>query len=232
MLFDLRARGRRRTIKVIYTLLAVLMGFGLIGFGIGGNVSGGGLIDGIFGDDANVSDADEALNKRIENAEKRLATNPQDAAALLLIARTRVQLAGTDFDDVNQRFTEDGLTQLRQASSAWERYLATDPKNPDPRTARLMVQAFGAGGLNQPAKAVTAQEIVVEDGEAAFGDYYQLAGLAYQAGQTRKGDLARDKALELAPKDQRSSIKAQLESLRSNAQNSPLGSQEAPQPSG
>ena len=34
MLFDLRARGRRRAIKVIYLFLAVLMGGGLVFFGL------------------------------------------------------------------------------------------------------------------------------------------------------------------------------------------------------
>ncbi len=42
MLFDLRGRGRRRTVRVIYTGLALLMGVGLVGFGIGGGFGGGG----------------------------------------------------------------------------------------------------------------------------------------------------------------------------------------------
>src|SRR5256886_6259674 len=41
MLFDLRGRGRRRTIQAIYVTLAILMGGGLVFFGIGGNTSGG-----------------------------------------------------------------------------------------------------------------------------------------------------------------------------------------------
>ena len=44
MLFDLRGRGRRRTVRVIYLGLALLMGVGLIGFGIGGGFGGGGLL--------------------------------------------------------------------------------------------------------------------------------------------------------------------------------------------
>ena len=34
MLFDLRGRGRRRTVQVIYLSLAILMGGGLVLFGI------------------------------------------------------------------------------------------------------------------------------------------------------------------------------------------------------
>src|SRR6188472_169767 len=48
MLFDLRGKGRRRTVQVIYLGLAILMGGGLVLFGIGGATSGG-LFDAING---------------------------------------------------------------------------------------------------------------------------------------------------------------------------------------
>ena len=35
MLFDLRGTGRRRTVKIVYVTLAILMGGGLVLFGIG-----------------------------------------------------------------------------------------------------------------------------------------------------------------------------------------------------
>ena len=57
-----------------------------------------------------------------------------------------------------------------------------------------MVQAFGA--LNQPDKAAAAQEVIT-DARPTASTFTQLAVFAYQAGQTRKGDLAKDKALEL-----------------------------------
>ena len=51
----------------------------------------------------------------------------------------------------------------------------------------------------------------------AFGDYAQLAALAYGAGQTRKGDLAAERAVELAPKDRREEIKSALEAQKTQA---------------
>ncbi len=45
MLFDLRGRGRRRTVRVIYVGLALLMGVGLVGFGVGGGFGGGGILN-------------------------------------------------------------------------------------------------------------------------------------------------------------------------------------------
>jgi len=41
--------------------------------------------------------------------------------------------------------------------------------------------------------------------------------LAYQAGQTRKGDLAGRKALDLTDKDLRPSLKSQLDAAKAQA---------------
>ncbi|HZO76628.1 MAG TPA: hypothetical protein VFB39_01190, partial [Solirubrobacteraceae bacterium] len=43
MLFDLRARGRRRTVQTVYLGLAILIGAGLVLFGVGTGTGGGGL---------------------------------------------------------------------------------------------------------------------------------------------------------------------------------------------
>ena len=92
--------------------------------------------------------------------------------------------------------------------------MALAGEKPDPRVANSMVQAYIA--LNNLPQAVTAQEVVAEDRNTP-GQYSQLALLAYQAGQTRKGDLAKDKAVELTPKDQRATVKAQLEQAKQQA---------------
>ena len=68
-----------------------------------------------------------------------------------------------------------------------------------------MVQAYGPAGLNQSDKAVTATEAVIDSRKETANLYAQLAILAAGAKQDRKGDLAEQKALELAPKDDRSS---------------------------
>ena len=49
MLFDLRGRGRRRTVRVIYIGLALLIGIGLVGFGVGGGFGGGGIVSSLNG---------------------------------------------------------------------------------------------------------------------------------------------------------------------------------------
>ena len=49
MLFDLRSRGRRRTVQAVYLGLAVLMGGGLVLFGVGAGNSFGGILNAFTG---------------------------------------------------------------------------------------------------------------------------------------------------------------------------------------
>jgi tetratricopeptide (TPR) repeat protein len=217
MLFDLRGRGRRRTVQAIYLSLAILMGGGLVLFGIGGNTSGG-LFDAFSGSSGNGgSSADEAFKKREDTFIKRTQANPNDAAAWVGLAKLRFQNANTgeNYNQAQQAYTAKGLAQLRQADAAWTRYLALDPAKPDAQTANLMVQAYGQGGLKQYTKAVQAMEIVVDNREESAGLYAQLAVLAAGANQTRKSELAEQKAIELAPKDQRKQLKSDIDLAKS-----------------
>ena len=214
MLFDLRARGRRRTVKVVYVFLALLMGGGLIFFGIGGATSGG-LLD-AFKSGGGGGNANSSLQKAVENAQKRAQLHPRDANAWAALARAQFQLAnvGDNYDQNTQSYTAKGRKALVPVERSWERYLALNPPKPNADLASLMVQALGPPGLNHADKAVAAQEIVVDARPASTGLYTQLAALAYAAGQTRKGDLAAQKAVSLAPKDQRSSLRDQFKQLK------------------
>ncbi len=212
MLFDLRGQGRRRTVQVIYLGFAVLMGGGLVLFGIGGSVSGG-LVDAIQG---NQGTATNTFSKRVSTLEKRVRTQPRDAHAWAELARARFQetSTGENYDQTTSSFTAKGKVKLRGVEQAWDRYLALDPKRPDDQVANLMVQAFAPSGLNELDKAVGALEIVVAARPKSYALYAQLAALAYAAGQTRKGDLSSAKAVELAPATQKSTLKQQLQSAK------------------
>jgi len=215
MLFDLRGRGRRRTVKTVYITLAVLMGGGLVLFGIGGGgAMQGGLVDAITGSSGGDTGA-ERFEEKERAALRATGARPQDATAWAELARARVQTAGVgeNFDPATAAYTESGKAKLAAAAEAWDKYLALDPKKPDDRVAGLMVRAFDPTGLNRPEDAVKAQEIITEarPGDTTFAT---LAIYAYQAGQTRKGDLASARALELAPKDERNTLKGQLDAAK------------------
>lgn len=214
MLFDLRGAGRRRTVKVVYITLAFLMGGGLVLFGIGGDVSGG-LVDAITERNTG-DDGSDRFRDQEKAALAKTRANPQDAPAWAALARARFQLAGAgeNFDAEKGNFNAKGRAKLQGAEEAWDRYLALDPKKPDDRVASLMVQAFGA--LGKPDKAAQAQEVIT-DARPTASTFTQLAIFSYQAGQTRKGDLAKDKALELTEPDMRQALKGQLEQAKQSA---------------
>jgi hypothetical protein len=210
MLFDLKGR-RRRVVQGVYIVLAVLMGGGLILFGIGGGTQGG-LLDAFKGGGGS-SNGNAAIEKQIETAQKRVAANPQDQAALTQIIRGNYQLAGLNVDTQTGVYNADGKKFLQKASDAWQKYLNTNPAKPDPTLANFMFQAYSQVGLNQPAKAQKAAEIVAADQNSAVA-YIRLVQTATLAGDKRTADLAAQKALELAPKSQRSSVKKLLQQAR------------------
>jgi hypothetical protein len=216
MLFDLRSAGRRRFVKGVYITLAFLMGGGLVFFGIGGGGAlSGGLVDAITQSDSGGGNASDRLVKAEQQATAAARANPDDAKLWAAVARARFNLASSG-DNVNTdtgEFSDAGKRELEAASRAWEEHLKL-AKNPDPRVASLMVSGYSA--LGQFDKAATAQEVIALDRNSA-GAYSQLALLAYQAGQMRKGDLAKDKALALTEPDMRQALKGQLESVRSQA---------------
>lgn len=223
MLFDLRGRGRRRTVQVIYLGLAILMGGGLVLFGIGGATSGG-LFDAFTGSNANKSSGTEALEQSVTTAQQATVTNPQDAEAWAALVKARFQLAGTDDGvDANGNFTAAGKRKLASVERAWDRYVALNPDPPDDTAAGYMVQAFSSAGLDRPGKAVQALEMIIDvrgdtaDKAAQSNLYSQLAVYAYAANQSRKGDLAADKAVSLAAPADRKLLRQNLDQAKTQA---------------
>ncbi|HEV7807302.1 MAG TPA: hypothetical protein VGO80_15880 [Solirubrobacteraceae bacterium] len=223
MLFDLRGRGRRRTVQAIYLSLALLMGGGLVLFGIGSNTSGGGILDAVVGDGSSGSSATETIDKRIKAAVAKTRATPREPAVWAELARLRYQRAGIDgigADDVT--YTDKGKAKLRLATQAWERHLALDPKQPNVRVARLMVQAYAATALNDPTKAVQAMQVVTAAEKPPSSNLFaQLAQLSYQARDIRTGDLAADRAVELADKSDKKLLRTELDRIKTEAAKPP-----------
>ena len=218
MLFDLRTGKRRNVVKFTYLSLAVLMFVGFVFFGIGSSGLSGSIGDLLrdTGAAGGENDPVNRLTRQVETATRQTRANPQNeqAWASLALARVRLAQVGDNFDSAAGDYTAEGRRMLAQAGRAWDRYIALEPKNPDERLVRQMQQAFVA--LNQPDKAVAAQEILTEI-DPTQQTFQNLALLAYQAGQMRKGDLAADKAVELAPKEDRKELRQQLEQAKSQA---------------
>ena len=102
---------------------------GLVGLGIGGNV-GGGIFDAL-GIGSGDSASSPQYDAQIERAEEALQTDPKNEKALVSLARTHflVGQAATGTDEQGQvTYTDETLTAYRDATGAWERYLATKPR--------------------------------------------------------------------------------------------------------
>ena len=210
MLFDLRGRGRRRTVQAIYLGLAILMGGGLVLFGIGGADERRPARRLQRTTAARTSVSDSVQEARRRPRRRRSQAQPTDAKAWAELTRVRYQEAavGDGFDQSNGVFTDKGKARSSRRRDRVGQVPDADRRSPTTPSPSLMVQAFGPNGLNEPDKAVAAMEIVIDRRRPTAALYAQLAPLAYQAGQTRKAELASKKALALAPKDDREQIKA------------------------
>lgn len=255
MLFDLRGQGRRRTIKVIYASLALLMGGGLVLLGVGSDQGGGGLLDAFKDDTQSDSDISKETRQNIERLETRVLAQPKNEAAWAQLTEERIDYASQEgFDEEASAaaggvavYTAKGRRILRTADQSWLRYLALEPETPNADVAQLMAQAYDLGGLANFERAVTAQEIVIDaNAEAAnskrSGQFRQLAVFAYFAKQDTKGDLAAKRAVALADKDDReelekelmeakTAIKAQLAQQQGQQQAQPAQPQQSTTPS-
>ena len=215
MLFDLRGR-RRRVVQAVYLMLALLLGGGLVLFGIGGDVSGG-LVDAFRGGGGQSTDS--ALQDRVDREEERLKASPRNERLLQELVRDYYSLATSQRESGSAGFPNDAKDELRKAGSYWQRYLeAADEPSAD--TATFALQIYGQAALNRPKEEQRAAAIVARQANDPVS-YLRLVQIATRAGDTRTADLAGQKAVELAPQDQKKLIRAQVKQLK----NPPEGQQ-------
>jgi hypothetical protein len=213
MLFDLRSRGRRRTVQGVYLGLALLMGGGLVLFGVGAGNGFGGLLN-AFNGNGSGNNQNQVVDQQVQAAQKQVNLNPSSASAWagMVQARWTVAGQGSNYNTATATFTTSGKRQLTGATQAWQRYLQLT-KSPDPNLAVLAARAYA--GLGDYAGEAGAWEIETAASPTAVKGYECLAVSAYAAKQTRKGDLAVIKALTLVPKTQRALLKTQLNQAKS-----------------
>src|ERR1700693_2143309 len=131
MLFDLRSRGRRTTVRGVYLTLALLMGGGLILFGVGTGVSGGGLLNAFNGGGG--GGQKQTVSAAEKSAEKAVKTNPASPAAWAQLVQARWTGAGqgSNYNSATQTFSASGKKELAKAGQAWQRYIQlTNGKDP------------------------------------------------------------------------------------------------------
>lgn len=206
MLFDLRSRGRRRVIKVVYGSLAVLMAGGLVLFGVGGGAGSTGLLSQLAQQGSGSSSGIKLDETTMLKAQRTAKAQPNSVAAWDRYALAVYTLADTNYDTSVDRFTSAGYKELLILKSAWNHYLALSPANPDQSLAGDVSFAFGQNGIQEWKTAEGAAEVVATANPKSYSDYTYLALYAYLAKDKASGHLAEDHALAVAPKSERSQI--------------------------
>jgi hypothetical protein len=166
MVFDIRGR-RRHVVKVVYAILAVLMGASLF------------LVTGvlnpsvIFGTNSSGESATSSLEEQATRIEAKLAKTPEDEDMLLNLTRTRINIANTMVTNGAYESTdgqEEVKQELAQASEDWSKYLKA-ASEPSPglavQTSPALFQLAQLSTTSEEAlvnvKAATeAQEIVAK----------------------------------------------------------------------
>jgi hypothetical protein len=179
MVFDTGGR-RRGVVKVVYAILAILMGFSLL------LVVGPAPLQEIFGIDNTVSSAADQFEEQAERTEAKLKKDPENPALLLSLTRARVN-AGNSLVQTNPETGEVGYTpeaqqQLQGASESWSKYLKAIDE-PDPGAAQVAAQAlFSLAQISRTGPeaelnvraAANAQQIVA-DARPSLGSLSTLA---------------------------------------------------------
>lgn len=211
MLFDLRSRGRRRTVQGVYLGLAILMGGGLVLFGVGAGNGLGGLLNAFTGNGSG-SNQGQVVSSQEKAALKAVKADPNSAAAWSGLVQARWTTAtDSDYNQNTQTFTPAGTRKLGQVGQAWQHYIALT-KNPDPTVAILAAHAYAK--LAQYPNEAAAYQVITASDPTDSTAFECLAVSAYAAKDNRLGDLALNKVLALEPKAQRPTLESQINAAK------------------
>jgi hypothetical protein len=216
MLFDLRARGRRKTVQVVYLGLALLFLLGFVGFGVGVGGGGGGIFNALT-ENGGSSSANFAA--KVAAAEKHTKQHPTEAAAWKALVEAQFHQASEPGNIATvgetETYTAQGKVLLARLAKSWSTYLKLEPTRPDTELSARISGIFGEQALNEPASEMQALQIAVK-GNPTVRLYSALAVSAYKAGNLKVGDAAARKTVSLAPVAERAKVKKYLAELRKN----------------
>jgi hypothetical protein len=212
MLFDLRSRGRRRTVQAVYLGLALLMGGGLVLFGVGAGNGFGGILNAFTGNGSGGAQK-QVVSQAEKAALRQTQQQPSNPAGWAALVQARWSSASNEVDSKTGTLTTAGKKEMTATTQAYQKYVSLTNK-PDPTVATLGARAYTI--LGNYAGAAGAWEAVSNSSPAEPKGFECLAATAYAAKQTRKGDLAAAKALSLIPKAQRSTMQQTLNAAKTD----------------
>lgn len=153
MLFDTRGR-RKNVIRVVYAILALLMGGSL--FLAVGPVN---LAD-IIGNSSSPGNTSQIYDERVERIESKLARDPKNAQLLLALTRARINAGNSKLEVVAEGelppVNADARREYEIALEAWNRYLKQAGGEP----SRTLAQLVASTSFRLAESATTVSEAV------------------------------------------------------------------------
>ena len=216
MVFDIRGR-RKNVVKVVYAVLAILMGLSLF------LVVGPAPLSDLFGTGSTSSNAAEPFEDQAERLEIKLKKDPEDPALLLALTRAQIN-GGNALVEGNPETGEfaygpESRQQLAKASETWTKYLKATDK-PSSSGAQLAAQALfvlaqtsrtGSESLANVRAAAKAQQIVA-DQRPSLGSLSTLAIYRYYSFDYKgAGEVGKKAAGYATTKFERESLENELD---------------------
>jgi len=220
MLFDIRGR-RKHVVRVVYAILALLMGaslFLVVGpFNIANLIGGGGT-----------SETAKVLVEQAEKAEAKAQREPDNPNLLLGVARTRVA-AGNAQTEISPQtgvptVTPEARASYDQATEAWNLYVK-QTENPSPAGAQLIAGTYFAlaeslveiEAIEEAVAGAAGAQRIAAEGQPSVGTLTTLAIYEYFNGDFAGGDKAAKEAQEKATGSQAKEVKKQMAEYRKRA---------------
>jgi hypothetical protein len=217
MLFDLRSRGRRRTVQVIYIGLALLIGSGLILFGVGTGSGGGGLFGAFTGSNQHNGANGSAVTSQVKTALAQTKKDPSSAAAWSNLVNARFSAANSvGFDSTTSTYTKAGKQQLQLLTQAYTKYTSLT-KTPSANAATIAAKAYTQLGNWKTASATYQTILSGESGSNRIHALECVTLTSYAAKSDRVAQLAEARVLALLPtKAVRKETKTELEQAKTS----------------
>ncbi|HUB99449.1 MAG TPA: hypothetical protein VMS11_06460 [Solirubrobacterales bacterium] len=217
MLFDIRGK-RRNVVKVVYAVLAVLMGLSLF------LVTGIGNISSLFDGGSESNNGAVIYEEQAERIERKLVKSPEDPE--LLQALTRAQLnAGNQLVEATAEgtvLTQETVQMYRKASETWSEYLKATT-DPSASVAQLIAPTFvtlaetapSAPGFEENMDAAAAAAAIVAKQRPSLNSLSTLAIYQYFAFEPEAAAKTRAEAIALTKgKFERENLENQLDEYK------------------
>lgn len=221
MLFDLRGGRRGKIVKVVYAVLAVLMGLSLF------LVVGGFNIAELFNSSDGSGEAAKVYEEQAERIETKLAKDPQDPELLRSLTRTQINAGNAQVTvepNGARQVSTEAEQEYQKAYQSWSEYLKAT-KEPDvglallvaPMLFQLAELATTYPQADSRIQSASEAQRIVADQRPSLNAWTTLAYYSYFT-DPETAEKARAEAKKLAgSKSERQAVDKQLDEFKSNS---------------